>query len=210
MSDIEIQDDFKMSDWSETETVETIQSLTSMSVVSSSCDAETQTDPNNNSLYKNSFSSNQNHPLSSPLFKNQTISENFKYSPFTSTNSSSFSSSSKKQQQNHNHLSGIWLQSNRRYSSSSQNKLPRRVNHASAFKPGGDKIYILGGFHQFSQHGNYQYASELDCYEFDCLTQKTRTIKAPRKIEDELSTINEHIENKGKPLDFPMMRYAEE
>lgn len=103
-------------------------------------------------------------------------------------------------------LSGVWLHSDRQYSTTSSNKLPRRVNHASAFQPGGDKIYILGGFHQFSKHANYQHAAELDCYEFDCLTQKTRTIKHPRNVQAELVSIEQS--EKGKPLNFALMRYG--
>lgn len=155
----------------------TIETIQAMSISSEQCDAGTQTDQNNNTSF---FSPSSRSILQTKVQTIQKIQP-----PPTS---------------------GIWIQADRKYSGDSEFKLPRRVNHASAFEIVGDKIYILGGFHQFSQHANYQYAAKLDCYEFNCKDQKSRIIHKAERVQEELSNLD--IALKGKPLSYPLMRYG--
>ena len=81
-------------------------------------------------------------------------------------------SSSSEPQLNEPIPSGYWLISN--YRDPKNLSLPRRVNHATATYK--NKIYLLGGYHKLDPHLDYDSLPSklmsLDCYEFDCFTQK--------------------------------------
>ena len=81
--------------------------------------------------------------------------------------------------------SGFWMLTN--YRDPNYLKLPRRVNHATAIYK--DKIYLLGGYHKLSPYLDYDSMPSklmsLDCYEYDCLTQKCTLVKDCRELTEE-------------------------